>query len=1845
MAKKAQQETSSLQTNSFIKGLNKDADPLFVQEGMWTHARNAVNNTAEGDLGTLSNEESNALCARAGQTMGSPFVYIIGAIHLFSDKWIIYSVGYDALDTKANNSEIGLFESDLCKYRPIVQDHCLNFNKLYLITGASKLRDNCTWQVYWADNLNPDRYLNVGDPKTWPPDDYVWLGGGNSANTNYYGNGSSIKLLWPGVAWEEVCQTENTSQATPCVICKPTNKLNCEEIRLSSLVKTPCFDLRLSEQQGVLENGSYGVLAAYVIDRQRVTNYFSIGYIQPVFNSVNERGSFEISVDADTEHFKEFELVVVRFIDQNLSAKRIGYYSTRTTNIVLDQIPETTVTVPVEELILQNPVFEKSAQMTDVNNYLLRIGPTSKFDFNYQPLANLIQTEWVSVEYPERYYIDGGKNTSYLRDEVYSFFIRWVYNTGDKSASYHIPGRPATNYNYNGTSIFELAPFANQTGVTLPGDTRFFQSVNTATITSTTTSALPDGGTIISRGKMGYWQSTEVYPDYQPNVWNSSSQCWTQTTDPNYDLCGKPIRHHRFPDNATGNSTHHFVRKANGEYFIRLMGVEFKNIIFPKDNDGNDIPNIVGYEILRGSRHGNKSILAKGMINNFRDFNPRGSAAEAGVTGLYANYPFNCIVPALNTTNPNDYNYLFNDPYITVRDNENDKVNQTIPTDIVSFHSPDTSFINPYLSASELKIYGSVQGEALQYFIEPSKHPKFKLLSNKIIPFTLATGIINAILKGLGELKINYPAGNFDPQFEAKLKIDGGATVNTINGPNGTIPGPIVTTPSTINTSITGDNYDQQGQGDPTFLNNVGGQTYFDDTYNTLFNAPGNFQGELDLYLSSGGAFAETFTGGTSLENLFKTTYEQVAQDGKYITTPTYDKTYTGYEMLGPTINNFLGGISNGGQLLFYFVEGAQLATETIYAIVRKRQYALEMVSHGDYWKFVKPNDSFDKRFVMDEGIYVYDQLQAMPEFIDSSGNLKKYRINNIKRPKLAVLRTKRGNAAGTNIGPHYLLQANGDSIDQSLMTLNYAIRTFNPLANIPGGSAFTPNKINWKDTGKSNNFINNIASHYVGLKYRIENQYGQVDTIQQVVATPCEQKINFQVTSGANSLSSTSFGNTCSIQNFTQRKLYTPLFFGGDTYINRFTEKNIMPFFYEWLYDVPDNIEWNYFLNQMIPEPKFQVNSQPWDISDFNLQNILDMFQSTPDYGEGLLPRSYYDLDNVYYSISNNSWLLYPGIFGVKDSYFYTSANGIRDFFVESEVLVDFRDVGTFDYERPYSKYNYTDLPSLFDSNPQILTKGNFYAYDFSLSASRFLFNQYFTAGYLQGVSYDPNVAELCYVTYPNRVTYSLQQQDNSNIDAWRTFLPLNKVDFKSKLSSVKSFAKTGLFITFENDSPLIYQGVDSIQLDDSGTKVTVGDGGLFEQAPQNVVVAEKPYEYGSSQNKYGVVSTPAGLYYLSQNQGKVFSYREGLTEISQDGMKWWFSEFLPFKLLEDFPNYPHTDNPVAGISCMASYDNDNSVLYFSKRDFRLKDEYKNQVIYDPVYDNFMIPVTLGPDGEPTRYTKFKLGNLQYFTDASWTISYDPKLQFWLSFHDWHPNFYVPSKGTFLTTKVDGIWKHSAFCNDYCNFYGVQYPFEIELPVVTAQMINTIKSIEYYLECYRRDRNLCVDQFHVLDYNFDQAVIHNTEQTSGYLNLNIYPKNNIPLSLQFPKLGSNQASYDILYSKEENKYRINQFWDITKDRGEFPIGSSYPPAPGPYFPSPDSTVLLGNYEDRNIWVTAPNGYDKVLNLLNLDYAKPELQRKKFRHYINFLKLSKSNSRDTNMILKIVNTKTQYSPR
>ena len=208
-------------------------------------------------------------------------------------------------------------------------------------------------------------------------------------------------------------------------------------------------------------------------------------------------------------------------------------------------------------------------------------------------------------------------------------------------------------------------------------------------------------------------------------------------------------------------------------------------------------------------------------------------------------------------------------------------------------------------------------------------------------------------------------------------------------------------------------------------------------------------------------------------------------------------------------------------------------------------------------------------------------------------------------------------------------------------------------------------------------------------------------------------------------------------------------------------------------------------------------------------------------------------------------------------------------------------------------------------------------------------------------------------------------------------------------------------------------------------------------------------------------------------------------------------------------------------------------------------------------------------------------------------------------------------------TFEKGGIWKHNDRCDLYSNYYGKDHPWEVEWVEAVGQTVNTVRSIEYQLESYIYKGNLghdCGDRFHDLDWNFDEAIIHNTEQVSGILSLTLDPKNDVPLITQYPIITGNDI--EILYSKVEQKYRFNQFWDITKDRGEF---------------DPNANA--------SIFITQLNGYIRDLNQANLNYFKPAFQRKKFRHYWNSVILRKNISGNRKMLLKLANTKINMSFR
>ena len=232
---------------------------------------------------------------------------------------------------------------------------------------------------------------------------------------------------------------------------------------------------------------------------------------------------------------------------------------------------------------------------------------------------------------------------------------------------------------------------------------------------------------------------------------------------------------------------------------------------------------------------------------------------------------------------------------------------------------------------------------------------------------------------------------------------------------------------------------------------------------------------------------------------------------------------------------------------------------------------------------------------------------------------------------------------------------------------------------------------------------------------------------------------------------------------------------------------------------------------------------------------------------------------------------------------------------------------------------------------------------YDYSLSASRFITNLT-SFGVIQPRDYDPQIAETCFTFYPKRLIYSLRAQEEAKKDFWRVFLPNNYKDFKNKVSVIKPVNQTGALMFFPYASPKMFMGVDQLQTD-LGTKVILGDGGLFAREPQNITNSDLANEYASCESARSVINTPMGVFFISQAQGKIFQYTGKLQAISDQGMKWWFNKYLPSILLRQYPELEGTeleDNPVVGIGCQAVYDINDDIVYFMKKDYSVKDDFK---------------------------------------------------------------------------------------------------------------------------------------------------------------------------------------------------------------------------------------------------------------------------------------------------------------
>ena len=561
------------------KGMHRDTHPSDQPEGTWRYARNAIINRVDG---AISNERGTD----EGPNIGLlPGYKVIGAIETTSDEIVLFSVNrYQFMNPNTGEltnsphygrSEIGLITSNN-EYRTALNlplgdpendnwadflnngyinakgvniDLDLKFNASYPITGTYKINAKGELIVYWTDNLNPPRTINLTrQMEVYEPSLLYANKWFDSTNPNY------VDLL------------NLFTHSGP----------------------VPNINLHSVTSGGALVTGTYQLALAYVDVDLTVTNYIvvdnpvsiveDVESVTPIerydgasagsqsgksirwrVNNINDCYKFLRPVVIQTIEDQRFAFqlhdIEVGFSNIEPGVQQIG--NNQIVNITFSGT-EGYISTSVEDVIIDEVSYDTVKTITQLDDVLYLGNLTGTKDIGFQPYAgnikltptvrtitdfdpyslitDNIENGFIEVEPLNASKANGYRDPwncykmkGYMRGEVYAFYIAFILNDGSMSYAYHIPGREAILDEKedveSGDSDFQGADSAE---ISTLGNVKNFH----------VKSYSQEAGA----NNMNFWENeNEYYP---------STQAFS---NPVYkDENGKPsrVRHHHFPKNS-----------------------------------------------------------------------------------------------------------------------------------------------------------------------------------------------------------------------------------------------------------------------------------------------------------------------------------------------------------------------------------------------------------------------------------------------------------------------------------------------------------------------------------------------------------------------------------------------------------------------------------------------------------------------------------------------------------------------------------------------------------------------------------------------------------------------------------------------------------------------------------------------------------------------------------------------------------------------------------------------------------------------------------------------------------------------------------------------------------------------------------------------------------------------------------------------------------------------------------------------------------------------------------------------------------------------------------------------
>jgi hypothetical protein len=619
-------------------------------------------------------------------------------------------------------------------------------------------------------------------------------------------------------------------------------------------------------------------------------------------------------------------------------------------------------------------------------------------------------------------------------------------------------------------------------------------------------------------------------------------------------------------------------------------------------------------------------------------------------------------------------------------------------------------------------------------------------------------------------------------------------------------------------------------------------------------------------------------------------------------------------------------------------------------------------------------------------------------------------------------------------------------------------------------------------------NKFTNISSFYASMKNSVPDQYGSIYDIQYLRTSSCMYPI----------------GQSDSICQGV---------YGGDTFINRFALKIKVPYFLATTLNLPAGTDFGFDLYPNLAIPRFYYDSTE-GIGD-NFDGLSFSLFTTGAASLLGRPKSIRDCSKDSFFLQNG-WI-----------YLYTY--GIPYFLVESDYNVDYRyatNNQAGDFYPNQQDFNYW----LQQINVPI-ANDNTYNYN----------NTYSKQNEETSIAIDqPDFipGRLCDVTFPTAIIYSDQTD-------WLVYPPNNiyryPINF-GRVVDIDGLEDQTVIVRLENGMSVFKSILRTVV---NGQTVQVGNGGLFANPPQDF--GQTKLGYIGTQHK-AILDSEYGHVVVDAARGQVFNIGHAgssIDEISKYGMKNWFKENLPFRLLRQFTNMPDEDidNSFLGAGITMAFDKRFGRMLLTKKDWL---SINSTMTYDASGKTFYV----------SGNTAINLGDPKYFKDCSWTMSYNFWTKMWVFFHSYKPNYYVEfieffGSGVNKPEGQSNWWPHGLYNGSYNVFYGQIFPFIVEPIIKFDQSLKILNSIEFDTEV-RRYSNEFDYSVKRNEPGFNKTIIYNDLYNSGLMEMVRKNPNDLSTVGKFPKKGIDKWTVQI--SQANYKWRVNGLFTLNKSHSDIPL-------------------------------------------------------------------------------------------